>query len=83
MLILKESLNTYEFNCFDVEKKTIIYNYIDNFSNNVEKIKKIFGSILNIVQKNINESTDDIFKNYNKELTDDINKIKKKNKWIG
>lgn len=83
MLILKEILNTYEFNCFDVEKKTIIYNYIDNFSNNVEKIKKIFGSILNIVQKNINESIDDIFKNYNKELTDDINKIKKKSKWIG
>ena len=83
IFILKDVLNTSEFNCFDAEKKIIIYNYIDHFSNNIEKLKKLFGSILNVIQKNINESTDDLFKNYNRELLNDINKIQVKNKWIG
>ena len=83
IIILKDVLNTSEFNCFDTEKKIIIYNYIDHFSNNIEKLKKLFGSILNVIQKNIYESTDDLFKNYNRELLNDINKIEVKNKWIG
>ena len=83
VLILKEVLNSSEFNCFDAEKKNIIYNYIDHFSDNIEKLKKLFGSILNVVQKNINESTDDLFKNYKNELLNDINKVEVKNKWLG
>ena len=79
MIIFKEVLNTPEFNRFNNEKKNIIYNYIDHFSNNVEKLKKIFLSILNIIQKSINESIDDILERYNKELINDINKIEKKN----
>ena len=83
VLILKEVLNSSEFNCFDAEKKNIIYNYIDHFSDNIEKLKKLFGSILNVVQKNINESTDDLFKNYKNELINDINKVEVKSKWLG
>ena len=75
MIILKDILNSFsEFNCFNNDKKNIIYNYIDHFSNKIEKIRKIFESILNIIQKNIRESIDDILDNYNKELMNDVNK---------
>ena len=78
MIIFKETLNNSEFNCFNNDKKNMIYNYIDHFSNNVEKLKRIFESLLNIIHKNINESIDDIMDNYRKELINDINKYKNK-----
>lgn len=81
MLILKDILNSNEFNCFNNDKKNIIYNYIDHFSNNYEKLKKIFESLLNVIHKNIKESIDDIIDNYNKELNNDINKKEYNNQW--
>ena len=78
MIIFKENLNSAEFNCFNSDKKNLIYNYIEHFSNNVEKLKKIFGSLLNIIHKNISESVDDLMDNYNLELINDINRFKNK-----
>ena len=78
MIIFKENLNSAEFNCFNNDKKNLIYNYIEHFSNNVEKLKKIFGSLLNIIHKNISESIDDIMDKYNLELINDINRFKNK-----
>ena len=78
MIIFKENLNSAEFNCFNSDKKNLIYNYIEHFSNNVEKLKKIFGSLLNIIHKNISESIDDIMDKYNLELINDINRFKNK-----
>ena len=81
MNILKDILNSNEFNCFNNDKKNIIYNYIDHFSNNVEKLKKIFESVLNIIHKNIVGGIDDIIDNYKKELNNDINKNTFQNHW--
>ena len=83
MLIFKGILNSFEFNCFNNTQKNIIYNYIDHYSHNVEKLKKIFTSILNIIHKSMNESIEDILESYNKELINDINKKDKKQEWMG
>jgi hypothetical protein len=82
MLILKEILNSSDFQCFNNDKKTLIYNYIENFSDNVDKLKKIFSSILNIIQKTITESIDDAMERFNKELNNDINKSQKNTEWV-
>lgn len=74
LIILKDILNSSEFKCFNNDKKNIIYNYIDHFSNKIDKIRKIFESILSIIQKNMSESVDDILDNYNKELMNDVNR---------
>lgn len=82
MLIFKEILNSTDFQCFSNDKKTLIYNYIEHFSDNVDKLKKIFSSILNIIQKTITESIDDIMERFYKELNNDINKIQKNTEWV-
>lgn len=83
MSIFKNILNSLEFKCFNNNQKNIIYNYIDHFSNNAEKLKKIFTSILNILNKSMNESIDDTLESYNKEIINDINKNQKKSLWLG
>ena len=82
LLIFKEILNNIDFQCFSNDKKTLIYNYIEHFSDNVDKLKKIFSSILNIIQKTITESIDDIMERFYKELNNDINKSQKNNEWV-
>ena len=79
MTILKQILNGQDFKCFNNDKKEIIYNYIDTFSNNGEKMKIIFTILLDIIHKNISESIDDILEKYHKETINNANKGIKKN----
>ena len=82
MNILKQILNGPDFKCFNNDKKNIIFNYIDTFSNNGEKMKKIFLTILDILHKNITESIDDILEKYNREIINNANKGIKTNKLL-
>ena len=82
MNILKQILNGPDFKCFNNDKKNIIFNYIDTFSNNGEKMKKIFLTILDILHKNITESIDDILEKYNREIINNANKGIKANKLL-
>ena len=73
MKTLNNILNTSDFDCFNGNHKLIIYKYVDHFSENRIKLKVLFDNIVNIVQKKISDSIDDILERYNKILIDDIN----------
>ena len=79
MNTLKEILNYSDFNCFNTNNKSLLYNYIDHFSNKNEKLKKLFESMLQIIKKNISLSIDDILESFNKELLNDIQNKKSMN----
>ena len=68
----KDILNSSDYNSFNSDNKTLLYNYIGHFSDKNEKLRKIFDSILNIIQKNINISIDDILEPFYKELIYDM-----------
>ena len=68
----KDILNSSDYNSFNSDNKTLLYNYIGHFSDKNEKLRKIFDSILNIIQKNIKISIDDILEPFYKELIYDM-----------
>ena len=68
----KDILNSSDYNSFNSDNKTLLYNYIGHFSDKNEKLRKIFDSLLNIIQKNIKISIDDILEPFYKELIYDM-----------
>ena len=58
-----------EFNYLDNKQKLIILKYLECFSTCKERIAKIIFSVLNIINKNIVNSVDKIFEQYEKEIT--------------
>ena len=66
-------LNTPDFDCFNSNHKLFLYNYFDHFSDNSLKIKVILDRIIEIIQKKITVSVDDILEQYNKLLLESIN----------
>ena len=68
----KDILNSSDYNSFNSDNKTLLYNYIGHFSDKNEKLRKIFDTILNIIQKNIKISIDDILEPFYKELIYDM-----------
>ena len=71
MNTLKEILNGQDFQRFNNNNKILLINYVEHFWNKNEKLKKIFERVLEIIQKNITVSIDEIFENFNKELLND------------
>ena len=66
-------LNTPDFDCFNNNHKLFLYNYFDHFSDNSLKIKILLDRIIQIIQKKITDSVDDILEHYNKTLLESIN----------
>ena len=68
---LKEILCGPDFNLFNDNNKTVFINYLEHFSDKIDKLKNFFGSVLYIIQKNINASVDEIFEKFSKEIIND------------
>ena len=72
MLTFKEVLNSPDFSCFNDNNKNIIYNYVEYFSAKIDKLKKLFECLLNIIQRKYTDSIDDIMEKFYKEMSNEL-----------
>jgi hypothetical protein len=72
MLTFKEVLNSPDFSCFSDNNKNIIYNYVEYFSAKIDKLKKLFECLLNIIQRKYTDSIDDIMEKFYKEMSNEL-----------
>ena len=72
MLTFKEVLNSPDFSCFNDNNKNIIYNYVEYFSAKIDKLKKLFECLLNIIQRKYIDSIDDIMEKFYKEMSNEL-----------
>ena len=76
MILFKEILNTPDFNCFNDNNRNVIYNYVEHFYNNHNKLRKLFESVLYIIKKSFTSSIDDVMEKFNKEILNETQEKK-------